>query len=367
MSVFVYVLKASWQLPRGPAPKRSSSVVRGGTIKKSAEVKSLVVEAPELRGKTRLPCLASPCLLRTLPLSPFSFPSSVRLSPSPSSLAPLCTMTLPHTLLVAILALGFSSVSAASSSSRPTSTSASATSASASASAAASSNSLGTPSNSAALPSLSGVSACVNTCLGKATEADNCAGLASVDCFCVNPGPYTTALLACLTACPSEVASAEALVEKFCALSVRFFCLWVFGARFVGIGLVGVGKRERDGTPDLKWVSERVDLSKRRLRSTHPGTRRRDARRAGRDGWARGGRVAARHAPPFCLSAARCACPSSPSASTGMPSFTLSTARTHSYACIYSTLARTDNDNGFFQMLRHDYCYLCCLPYTPDA
>ncbi|KAJ6487015.1 hypothetical protein C8R45DRAFT_1098257 [Mycena sanguinolenta] len=158
------------------------------------------------------------------------------------------------------------------------------------------------------------------------------------------------------------------------SLSVRFF----------GVGLVDVGKHECDGTPDLKWVSERVDLSKRRLRSTHPRTRSRDARiqRAGRDECERAGCAAGRggggEESEFALASfpalgvpaplGRLGPPASDvSGSTGMPSFTLSTARTHSYACIYSTLTRTDNDNGFFQKLRPHGLRLLLSPRCSPA
>ncbi|KAJ7920228.1 hypothetical protein B0H13DRAFT_2425729 [Mycena leptocephala] len=116
-------------------------------------------------------------------------------------------LSLPHTfLLLAFSALG---ASAASSSHSATKSSASGVPSS--------SNRIGTPSNSAALPSLSAVSPCVNNCLAVAAGADGCQSLAAVDCFCPNPANYTSAFLGCLTGCPSEVASAEALVQKFCA------------------------------------------------------------------------------------------------------------------------------------------------------
>ncbi|KAJ7658853.1 hypothetical protein DFH06DRAFT_1131134 [Mycena polygramma] len=105
----------------------------------------------------------------------------------------------------------------------------------------ASSNSIGTPSNSAALPSLSGVSSCgggwfsqdatgatATNCLAMAVNADGCEGVAAAaDCFCPHPAPYVTSFLTCLTAYPSEGPATEALVERFCAAaatptSVRF-------------------------------------------------------------------------------------------------------------------------------------------------
>ncbi|KAJ7875302.1 hypothetical protein B0H14DRAFT_3859505 [Mycena olivaceomarginata] len=80
-----------------------------------------------------------------------------------------------------------------------------------------SSNSLGTPSNSAFLPMLSGVSSCVSTCFEQAVGADGWMSEAAVDCFCPNPKNFTAPFVACLTPCPSEVPAAEALVQSFCA------------------------------------------------------------------------------------------------------------------------------------------------------
>ncbi|KAF7362913.1 CFEM domain-containing protein [Mycena venus] len=153
------------------------------------------------------------CRLFTQPIKPSVLPSPTLL---PTSFF-ASSLMLPLALLISVLALGASvSVSAASSSSGKSSISATPTSASPS-----SSNSIGTPSNSAALPSLSGVSSCVSNCLAVAASADGCVSLAAVDCFCPNPKNYTTAFLGCLNACPSEVASAEALVEQFCAAASK--------------------------------------------------------------------------------------------------------------------------------------------------
>ncbi|KAJ7640025.1 hypothetical protein DFH06DRAFT_1302100 [Mycena polygramma] len=116
-------------------------------------------------------------------------------------------------LLVALAALGAS----AQSSSRSVSASVSGSGSASSVSSVSGSNSIGTPSNSAALPSLSGVSSCVTNCLAMAASADGCESVAAVDCFCPQPKNYTSTFLTCLTACPSEVPSAEALVEQFCA------------------------------------------------------------------------------------------------------------------------------------------------------
>ncbi|KAJ7346353.1 hypothetical protein DFH08DRAFT_1008550 [Mycena albidolilacea] len=113
---------------------------------------------------------------------------------------------LPLTLLLFVAA-----VSAASSSSR------SGSSVVPSSAAPSSSNSLGTPSNSALLPTLSGVSSCVSTCFETAVGADGCMSEAAVDCFCPNPKNFTAPFVACLTACPSEVPAAEALIQSFCA------------------------------------------------------------------------------------------------------------------------------------------------------
>ncbi|KAJ7150127.1 hypothetical protein C8R43DRAFT_498087 [Mycena crocata] len=78
-------------------------------------------------------------------------------------------------------------------------------------------SSVGTPTNSAALPNLSGVSTCVTTCLAMAASAAGCASEVAVDCFCVNPRPYTASLLACLGPCPDQLLTAEGLVQQFCA------------------------------------------------------------------------------------------------------------------------------------------------------
>ncbi|KAJ7182292.1 hypothetical protein C8R43DRAFT_966654 [Mycena crocata] len=82
-------------------------------------------------------------------------------------------------------------------------------------------NSTGTPTNSAALPNLSGVSSCVTNCLAIAASAAGCTSEVAVDCFCVNPQPYTTSLLTCLGPCPEQVSSAEALVQQFCAAAAQ--------------------------------------------------------------------------------------------------------------------------------------------------
>ncbi|KAJ7448752.1 hypothetical protein FB451DRAFT_760454, partial [Mycena latifolia] len=117
----------------------------------------------------------------------------------------------PPLLLLLSFALGASAASSSSAS------------AAASTSAGSSSSAIGTPTNSAALPSLSGVSPCVANCLELATAAANCSSEVAVNCFCVAPNakPYAKALVSCLTACPTEVASTEALVEQFCAAATK--------------------------------------------------------------------------------------------------------------------------------------------------
>ncbi|KAJ7438598.1 hypothetical protein FB451DRAFT_1570201 [Mycena latifolia] len=94
---------------------------------------------------------------------------------------------------------------------------------SAAASSSASASAIGTPTNSAALPSLSGLSSCAANCLGLAAAATNCSSEVAFNCFCVAPNakPYAKALVSCLTACPTEVASTEALVEQFCAAATK--------------------------------------------------------------------------------------------------------------------------------------------------
>ncbi|KAJ7777663.1 hypothetical protein DFH07DRAFT_12834 [Mycena maculata] len=82
--------------------------------------------------------------------------------------------------------------------------------------------SIGTPTSSASLPSLSGVSSCVTNCLTVASSDAGCESIAAEDCFCTSTAAktYTSAFLACLAACPSTpsaVVSAEGLVEQFCA------------------------------------------------------------------------------------------------------------------------------------------------------
>ncbi|KAJ7077617.1 hypothetical protein C8R44DRAFT_825960 [Mycena epipterygia] len=137
-------------------------------------------------------------------------PSHTRLlSPPPHTLNTM----LPQPLLLLTFAFG---AWAASSSSASRSASASV-----SAGGASSSSAIGTPTNSAELPSLSGVSTCVVTCLGEAAGAATCSSEVAVDCFCPNPQNYTSTFVACLTACPSEVVSAEALVEQFCAAASK--------------------------------------------------------------------------------------------------------------------------------------------------
>ncbi|KAJ7920229.1 hypothetical protein B0H13DRAFT_1987417 [Mycena leptocephala] len=113
-------------------------------------------------------------------------------------------LSLPHTLLL----LAFSALGASAASSSHSATKSSS---------AVAASGVSTSGQLRALPSLSAVSPCVNNCLAVAAGADGCQSLAAVDCFCPNPANYTSAFLGCLTSCPSEVASAEALVQKFCA------------------------------------------------------------------------------------------------------------------------------------------------------
>ncbi|KAJ7081992.1 hypothetical protein B0H15DRAFT_853101 [Mycena belliarum] len=97
----------------------------------------------------------------------------------------------------------------------------SSSSASRSASSSPSSKAIGTPTNSANLPSLSGVSSCVTNCLAVAAGAAGCGSQVAVDCFCHGTAvsSYIRAFQGCLQTCPTEVASAQALVEQFCAAS----------------------------------------------------------------------------------------------------------------------------------------------------
>ncbi|KAJ7438582.1 hypothetical protein FB451DRAFT_1416105 [Mycena latifolia] len=95
----------------------------------------------------------------------------------------------------------------------------------------ASATAIGTPTNSATLPSLSGVFSCVANCLGLAAAA-NCSSEVAVNCFCIAPlaaltllclhrKTHPASLVSCLTACPDQVSSAEALVEQFCVAASK--------------------------------------------------------------------------------------------------------------------------------------------------
>ncbi|KAJ6487019.1 hypothetical protein C8R45DRAFT_274224 [Mycena sanguinolenta] len=106
--------------------------------------------------------------------------------------------------------------------------------------------------------------------------------------------------------CPSEVASGEALVEKFCAVAATptnlSFALFTPSSSASGSSASGTsasgssasGSSASGSASATAPPTSSVDLSKHRLRSTHPGTRRRDARRAGRDGCERAGCAAGR-------------------------------------------------------------------------
>ncbi|KAJ7024660.1 hypothetical protein C8F04DRAFT_1131001 [Mycena alexandri] len=124
---------------------------------------------------------------------------------------------LPRALFALTLALGAFAASSGTNGANASGASGTNGGGNAGASSGSGSSGIGTPTNSAQLPSLSGVSSCVTDCLETAAGAAGCESEVAVNCFCATPKNYTTAFLGCLTTCPSEVASAEALVEQFCA------------------------------------------------------------------------------------------------------------------------------------------------------
>ncbi|KAF9030351.1 hypothetical protein BDZ89DRAFT_673586 [Hymenopellis radicata] len=76
---------------------------------------------------------------------------------------------------------------------------------------------------SADLPSLSGYSTCVTTCLQLSIAAANCTSVAQVNCYCGSLD-FTSSLTDCVTAdgpdgCPSELPQAETLAGQFCHLA----------------------------------------------------------------------------------------------------------------------------------------------------
>ncbi|KIY71337.1 hypothetical protein CYLTODRAFT_450831 [Cylindrobasidium torrendii FP15055 ss-10] len=75
----------------------------------------------------------------------------------------------------------------------------------------------------AQLPTLSGYSVCVSTCLQLAISAANCSSVAAVDCYCGNTD-FENSLTDCVLAngnsgCPGELQQAEGLASDFCALA----------------------------------------------------------------------------------------------------------------------------------------------------
>ncbi|KAF8911365.1 hypothetical protein CPB85DRAFT_651441 [Mucidula mucida] len=76
---------------------------------------------------------------------------------------------------------------------------------------------------SADLPSLSGYSTCVTTCLQLSIAAANCTSVAEVNCYC-GSSDFTSSLTDCITAdgpdgCPAELSQAENLAGQFCHLA----------------------------------------------------------------------------------------------------------------------------------------------------
>ncbi|KAJ7445477.1 hypothetical protein FB451DRAFT_1433288 [Mycena latifolia] len=60
-------------------------------------------------------------------------------------------------------------------------------------------------------------------CLGLVAVAANCSSEVAVNCFGVAPlaKTYAADLVLCITACPDEVSSAQALVQQFCAAAMK--------------------------------------------------------------------------------------------------------------------------------------------------
>ncbi|KAI0359372.1 hypothetical protein OH77DRAFT_1447418 [Trametes cingulata] len=77
-----------------------------------------------------------------------------------------------------------------------------------------------TATSSAQFPSLSGLSDCANQCFGLAISQDGCDSIIDVNCYCANPGRFTSGLVACIsTQCPGDLSSAESISEQFCAVA----------------------------------------------------------------------------------------------------------------------------------------------------
>ncbi|KAF7783294.1 hypothetical protein Agabi119p4_2670 [Agaricus bisporus var. burnettii] len=76
-----------------------------------------------------------------------------------------------------------------------------------------------TRTSSAQFPSLSGISACVNTCLATSVADVNCDDLVGVDCWCPNARFPLTYFNCVANGCTSELSTAENLVQQFCRQS----------------------------------------------------------------------------------------------------------------------------------------------------
>ncbi|KAG7091463.1 hypothetical protein E1B28_010494 [Marasmius oreades] len=76
-----------------------------------------------------------------------------------------------------------------------------------------------TPTRSADLPSLSGVSSCVSNAFQLSVSDLNCSSVAQPTCYCQNLS-FPNALIKRISeGCPNELATAEGLVQRFCAVA----------------------------------------------------------------------------------------------------------------------------------------------------
>ncbi|PCH35503.1 hypothetical protein WOLCODRAFT_139918 [Wolfiporia cocos MD-104 SS10] len=79
-----------------------------------------------------------------------------------------------------------------------------------------------TSSNTVSYPSLGSYSTCVDDCFVQAISAAGCTSEVDVSCFCfgTNATAFTAKLTSCMAQyCPSSLASAESLSDKFCAVA----------------------------------------------------------------------------------------------------------------------------------------------------
>ncbi|EMD32901.1 hypothetical protein CERSUDRAFT_126421 [Gelatoporia subvermispora B] len=146
----------------------------------------------------------------------------------PRSLLLLAVLTLGGTFVAAQASLIPPPATSASSSSSVSGSSASGSgtlasssgSGSITASASGSSSISASPTSTASFPSLSGFSSCVDNCLSLAVSDANCTSVVDVQCFCANTTSFTQGLVSCISPqCISDLPSAEALAQSFCALA----------------------------------------------------------------------------------------------------------------------------------------------------